>query len=73
MDNNIITITALPCLCRGACVLGNKNKKHCPRFVARISKKMVVMRYCKFCGKTTWHIGADCVKCRLRAMGVKNG
>ena len=70
-ENEIIAVQALPCLCRGNCQNGNVNKKRCPCFIARMSKKKVIMCYCRICKKITWHIGFDCVQCRLRAMGYK--
>lgn len=65
----LVTIKAMPCLCRNECKNGAKNKNICPCFIARVKNKDVVFCYCKNCGKLTWHIGSICVKCRARAMG----
>lgn len=70
---DIISITATPCTCRHKCMLGNKSMVRCPRNIARRTRKMVVMYYCKICKKITWHINNICVHCRARAMGINLG
>lgn len=73
MKDEIISIVATPCTCRHRCSLGNVKMSCCPRNIARRTKKMVIMYYCKICKKLTWHINSVCVHCRARAMGLNVG
>ena len=63
---DLISIKALPCDCRLTCKLTKGSMKNCPCHIARASKAVVAFFFCEKCGKMTWHIGCDCVKCRER-------
>lgn len=67
MDEEIISVRALPCNCRGRCFHGNSDMRRCPCYIARLTKKTMIMTYCRFCRRLTWHIGGSCVKCKQRA------